>query len=134
MSQPKISAFFGVNEKIKLGIVGSRDFKNYMFLKSKLTELFEKNKWEFPPQCVVSGGARGADNLAEIWAKEHDIEMVVLKPDWQKYGKGAGIMRNTDIVNGSTHIVAFVMPTSRGTWDTIRKAQKKGIPVEIIHC
>lgn len=39
--------------------------------------------------------------------------------------------RNTQIVNHSNELIAFHVNESKGTQDTINKAQKKGIPVKI---
>ena len=125
--------FKNVKILMKLAIVGSRDFRNYVLLKKTILETLLK--WDTKVEdieCIVSGGARGADMLGEIWANKNKLNKKIFKPEWDKYGKGAGIMRNTDIVDESTHMIAFVAPTSRGTWDSIRKAQKKGIPIEII--
>lgn len=112
---------------MKLAIVGGRTFKSYPLLCKEV----KKFCGDVMPELIVSGGARGADRLAERYAKENQIKMKVLKPDWTK-GRRSGLTRNTDIVNASTHVIAFVMPESRGTWDTIKKAQRKGIPVKII--
>ena len=118
---------------INLGIVGSRNYVDYESFKAHIVETL--NKWDITPtniESVVSGGARGADSLAERWAKENDISTTVFKPDWKTLGKKAGILRNTDIVNGSSHIIAFPMKDSIGTWDSIRKSLKKGIPTKVI--
>lgn len=118
---------------VYLGIVGGRTYNDYNSLKSNINTTLEKwnislNEIDF----IVSGGARGTDALAEIFAKEHNIETIIFEADWNKLGKKAGILRNTDIVNKSTHIIAFPTKDSIGTWDSIRKAEKKNIPLEII--
>lgn len=46
---------------------------------------------------IVSGGARGVDTLAEIYAKKKNIPIKVFKPDWNKYGKSAGVIRNYEM-------------------------------------
>jgi hypothetical protein len=116
-----------------LGIVGSRNYVDYEAFKTHIEETLKK--WNVNVtniSSVVSGGAKGADSLAERWAKDNAIPTTVFKPDWNKLGKKAGILRNTDIVNESTHLVAFPTKDSIGTWDSIRKSTKKGIPTEVI--
>lgn len=113
---------------MKLAIVGGRTFNNYDLMCQALEEYCEDMGM---PILVVSGGAKGADTLGERWAKENGIKTLILKPDWST-GSKAGLNRNTDIVNASTHVIAFVMPESRGTWDTIRKARKSDKNVKII--
>lgn len=109
---------------MKLAIVGSRDFTNQKLLDETIDEYLIKQGCM--PELVVSGGARGADTLAENWARKHKIPLKIYKPDWQKKGKAAGILRNTDIVNECTHMVAFPSDTGRGTQDSIRKATAQG--------
>ena len=112
---------------MRIGIVGSRNFNNYSFFQICLDEL------NLDISTIISGGVIGADTLAERYAKENDIELLVLKPEWNKYGKGAGFIRNTQIVNESEMIIAFWDGESNGTRDTISKAKKKDIPVKIFY-
>ena len=72
---------------------------------------------------------RGADALAERYAAEHAVEMLVFKPKWKKDGPGAGIIRNTYIVEACTHMAAFPSHAGRGTQDSIRKAERANKPV-----
>ncbi len=46
---------------------------------------------------IVSGGARGVDTLAEIYAEKNHIPIKIFKPDWNKYGKSAGVIRNYEM-------------------------------------
>ncbi len=102
-----------------LAIVGYRKFTDWKIFKDTLKEYVVRYGM---PSRVVSGGALGADAMAEKWAKRHGIPLMILKPDWKKYGKAAGILRNTDIVDACTHVVAFPSPKGKGTQDFIRKA------------
>lgn len=70
------------------------------------------------PSVVITGGAKGADALGESWARQHNIPLIVLTPEYTKYGNKAPILRNTDIVKACTH------PSGTGTQDAIRKAMK----------
>ena len=114
----------------RLGIVGSRNFNDFNLFAKGIVEIYKIYKCY--PTLVVSGGAKGADTLGEIWADKNNIEKLIFKPEWNKYGKRAGIMRNTDIVENSDHILAFPSKYGRGTQDTIRKAELKNIPCTII--
>ena len=116
-----------------LAIVGSRHFDD----KEYLYEIMEEIKSHGALDGVtgfVSGGARGADTFGLEWATKNGLDTHVLKPDWQKYGKGAGVIRNTDIVKMANLIVAFPKADpseSRGTYDTIIKAHQMNKPVLI---
>jgi hypothetical protein len=120
---------------MKIAIVGSRDFADYEFLKSKVNSfLDEYESQENDSIIIVSGGAKGADSLAEQYAKEYGYETLILKPDWKQYGRSAGILRNTDIVENADILIAFPTKSSIGTWDSIRKAKAKKIPVYVFPC
>ena len=84
----------------------------------------------------VSGGAQGADKLAERYARENDLVCDVLKPVWHdaegRYKPRAGLERNTLIIGRADRVVAFWDGISTGTRDSIRKAEKRGIKVETI--
>jgi hypothetical protein len=110
------------NVDVVVAVVGSRSFCNYGLLASILEE-FRK---DHPHISLVSGGAAGADRLAERYAKAHRLPMTVLKPDWKTHGKKAGLLRNTDIVKSASHVFAFWDGKSPGTKDSIQKAQELG--------
>lgn len=122
---------------MKLALVGSRNFTNYDQFKQAVCKVLDQ--WDLTiedVECIVSGGARGADSLAERFAKEHDIQTNIFRVtsnDWKKYGKSAGILRNTSIVDNSTHMIAFPSRSGRGTQDSINKARSKGLRIQILY-
>jgi len=114
------------NSKKRVGVVGSRDYNNvneiFKYLDSKEEKI----------SCIVSGGcSSGADNIAQIWAKERGKTITIHYPDWKREGKGAGFRRNIKIVNDSDIVIAFTTG-SRGTQHTIDLCNKLGKKV-IIH-
>ena len=112
---------------MKLAIIGSRTFTD-----SELAWNTYKNL-PFLDQVtqIVSGGAKGADSIAELLAKWSGKEMIVYYPDWDKYGKQAGFIRNRLIINDSDCVLAFWDLKSKGTLNSIQLATKNGIPVNI---
>lgn len=113
-----------------VGIAGYRGYSDYDDFEKKLSSLNLKI------DRIVSGGANGADKLAELYASQNKIPITIYSPDWKQYGKGAGLLRNTQIVNSIDYLIAFVSKKSVGTWDTIRKAKQnstKIIPVKIFY-
>ncbi len=105
---------------MRVAIVGSRD------LSVDIEKYIPENTTE-----IVSGGARGIDTLAERWADQHNIPKLILKPDYDKYGRSAPIRRNETIVSASEFVVAIWNGKSRGTKFTIDYAKKCGIPVQV---
>lgn len=114
---------------MNLAIVGYRYFNDYNKFKTIVDNYIKENG---VPEYIVSGGAMGVDTMAEKYAKEKNIKVKVFKPDWQKFGKAAGILRNTDIVANSTHVLALPSLKSVGTYDTINKAKNSNKSVTVI--
>jgi hypothetical protein len=110
---------------MKVAVIGSRGFNNYELVKKTLTNI--------EITLLVSGGADGADSLGERYAIENNIETKIFLPDWEKYKRAAGMIRNTDIVNESELVVAFWDGTSKGTLDSINKAKKTNKKIIIIN-
>ena len=107
---------------MKIAIVGGRNFKDYESMKTTLELFFEENN--ISCSSVISGGARGADTLAEKFAEENSLEMIVFKPDYEKFGRAATLKRNTQIIENADTVFAFWNGLSRGTYDSIKKAEK----------
>ena len=108
---------------MKVGVVGTRTFNDYVLLKSKLDELNYNNIIS----VIISGGATGADSLAEKYANEKSIKTMIFYPEWKKFGKSAGPIRNKLIVNNSDVIIAFWDNKSIGTYNTICQARSNGL-------
>jgi hypothetical protein len=118
-------------ETTKLAIVGSRDYHDYdAFSKHVATFLAEANLILNQIE-IVSGGANGADALAERWAKEHNIKCIVFPADWAKYGNSAGPRRNQQIVDYCDRVLAFPSRAGRGTQDTIDRAHRANKPLTL---
>lgn len=117
-----------MEKAVCLAIVGSRTFQDQALFDRTMDEFVDQYGW---PSRVVSGGARGADTMGAKWARKHNIPLTELRPEWKDengvFDRGAGIKRNTDIVRECTHMVAFPSRKGRGTQDSIRKAEKKGV-------
>ena len=113
-----------------LAITGSRTFTNYDRLEKIILNRYKSKLFDM---VIVSGGARGADNLAERFAKEHLLPMIILKPDWKKHGVSAGFYRNQQIVDKADEFIAFWDDRSKGTQDLIKKVQKACKPLKVIH-
>ncbi len=113
---------------MKLGIIGSREFNDY----DKLTIIVHKYFWwedscgaeGFRCKEIVSGGCIGADKLGARFAKENNIQLTEFLPDWEKYGKRAGFIRNEDIVKNSDVILCFWNGVSKGTANSLSIAKR----------
>jgi len=109
---------------VNIAIVGSRNFEDYIVFSNIIDKLIER----YGKVRFVSGGAYGADKLAERYAKEHDIEIKIF-PYEKKLGKAGGYSRNVKIWEYADLGIAFWDGESKGTTHSfsISKAQKKEI-------
>lgn len=98
---------------MKVAIVGSRVFDDYSLLDKVITDY--ANCQPSGITMIISGGAVGADKMAERYAREHSIPIKLYLPDWGTYGKSAGAIRNALIVQECDICFAFWDGQSRGT-------------------
>jgi hypothetical protein len=78
---------------------------------------------------VVHGGAKGADFLAGEWAKTRGIPERVYKADWNRYGRRAGFVRNSKMLEAEHPDIVIAFPGGSGTKMMVRIAKDKGIAV-----
>jgi len=109
---------------INIGVVGSRGFDQEEMLNYQLSKISSDYKKE--ELVIVSGGAKGADKLGEEWAMSNDIKTNIFIPDWDKYGKRAGFIRNADIVSNSDLVISFWDGKSNGTKNSQDTTIKQG--------
>lgn len=107
---------------MKLAIIGSRtcppiDIASYL---------------KYIPDTIVSGGAKGADTYARLFAQQHNLKLIEFLPDYEKYGRNAPLIRNKQIVEECDCLIAFWDGKSRGTKYTLDYATKLGKPTKIV--
>ncbi len=81
---------------------------------------------------VVSGGAKGIDTYAKLFAGRHHIPLMEYLPNYSTYGKHATLHRNTQIVREASTVVAFPSLGSKGTFHSIREAERMKKSVIVI--
>lgn len=127
---------------MRLAIIGSRTATDLGLLDTSIrrylghhTEnpLHARDGWVPRFAEIVSGGARGADRLAEEWvetfnerekAHQQPIKLTVFKPDWDKHGKAAGFIRNEDIIGAADVVLAIWDGVSKGTQNSLSIAKR----------
>ena len=106
-----------------IGIIGSR---------SRDTNVDGKLVWETFKKVYVKGDSicsglcsQGGDRFAVViadWLQLPESQRLWFPADWQKHGKIAGFIRNTDIAKNSNILIACVRSNrTGGTEDTIKK-------------
>ena len=82
---------------------------------------------------IVSGGAKGIDADAKKYALDNEIVLTEFLPDYQRYGRGAPLKRNIQIVEYADMVLAVWDGKSRGTKFVIEHCQKRNVPLQIIY-
>jgi len=112
----------------KVIVAGGRDFVNYDLLKSKLDILLVNRN----PVEIVSGCARGADKLGEVYAQSAQVPVARFPAQWSEHGKSAGYIRNDQMAEYADALVAFWDGKSRGTKHMIDVAISRGLKIRVI--
>lgn len=110
-------------------VAGCRDFTDYNFLESKLDNILANIDDEI---CIVSGKAKGADELGERYAVKRNYQIVEYPALWDLHGKAAGPIRNEKMAQNADALVAFWDGKSRGTKNMIETAQKYGLKIRVL--
>jgi len=105
-------------------VCGGRDFRDRKLLNATLDAM--------EIDCIVHGGADGADNLAGEWAIARKLPEIIIPAQWNGFGKSAGPVRNGWMLKFTrvNHVVAF--PGGRGTANMIQQTEKAGIQLTVI--
>ena len=106
---------------MKVAIVGSRSLKIEnldLYLPHNISE-------------IVSGGAKGIDICAREYALDNNIMLKEILPDYKRYGRGAPLKRNLEIIKYADIVVSFWDGKSKGTKYVIDNCYKKGKKITV---
>lgn len=117
--------------EFKLIVAGGRDFQDYDLL-SKTLHGIANNEFADKQVSIVTGMARGADTLGLQFALEQNVKVYRFPASWDRYGKKAGYMRNTQMGNFADGLLAF-WNGSKGTGHMINIMETLNKPVHIVH-
>ena len=117
---------------MKVLITGDRDWTDIETIRAWLSKL-----QDWGCTIIIEGGARGADKIAGSEARRMGMKVIEVPADWSRYGKGAGLIRNQEMLELKPDlVVAFHsdLPRSKGTTDMVRRARKEGVEVILVKC
>lgn len=113
-------------------VCGGRDYTN----RQRAFAVLDKLALRVEILAVRHGAARGADALADEWARSRGYVVQPYPADWDRHGKAAGPIRNREMLAAcdpavpSLRVVCVVaFPGGSGTADMIRQSKAAGLPV-----
>jgi hypothetical protein len=109
-----------------LSITGSRSIIDYIFCENEI------NKIIIAYDKIISGGALGVDTIAKEYAINNNIPFIEYKPDWQRYKKSAGFIRNIDILKNANFNLIIWDKKSPGTKFNIDYCKKHDLPYKLV--
>lgn len=106
-------------------VCGSRYYKNRNLIEKILNEYVG-----FEP-TLIHGAATGADSLAGEVAEDFGWRTIAIPADWKKYGKAAGPIRNSEMLDFQPDLV-ISFGSGRGTTNCVTQAKNRNIKVREI--
>lgn len=113
---------------MKTIIAGSRSITDETLLRRVIPHL----KWEITR--VVTGCAKGADRLGQVWAYENGIKIDYFPAKWEKYGRGAGFKRNEVMAEHGEALLLLWDGSSKGSLDMLERAKEHGLRIKLVVC
>lgn len=123
---------------IRVCVAGSRSYNNYIqfcyWVDSYIDHLSSTiPDFRLGDLCFISGAAsRGPDDMIIQYRKENNYPCFEYEADWDEYGKAAGFIRNAEMRDVCTHLLAFWDGVSAGTEEMIRESMAMDIEVATI--
>jgi hypothetical protein len=114
---------------IKVIIAGGRNFDDF----NKLCQVCDGFLQDQNDIEIVSGAYKGADLLGERYAAERNHTIKQFPANWRRYGKSAGLKRNTEMAAYADSLIAFWDGESKGTKHMIELATQTGLIVKVIY-
>lgn len=117
-----------MTNKFRVLVTGSRH-RTSNELTKRLESLYKEHGDNL---FLVVGDADGIDKQVRDWADRRSVNIIVFWANWKKYGKRAGPIRNQAMVDHGTDLcLAYPLPSSRGTYDCIKRAVAAKIRTEV---
>lgn len=109
---------------MKVIVCGSRTIKDPEEVKKAIKDS------GFKITELVCGEAEGPDKIAKELIQSgffgESVPVISFKADWEKDGRGAGIIRNVKMVSYAEACIAIWDGKSKGTTHTIQETQRRG--------
>jgi hypothetical protein len=111
---------------MKLIITGARTFTDYQML----CQVLAPDRHRITQ--VLTGGARGTEQLGYRWAWKHVVKHQRFRAEWERFGKPAGVRRNHQLAQAGDVLLVCGDGQAPGTAHLIQCMQALGKPVVVV--
>lgn len=124
---------------VRVIVAGTRYFNDVEYMRKHLTAIITDLRKIYPDAIIeiVSGGAKGADWLAEKYAEYYGFALKRMPANWNQYGSAAGPIRNKEMLDYACEkipvLAAFWDGKSSGTRNMISISRNAGIQVHVFY-
>lgn len=110
---------------MKIAVVGSRTLSD---------RAYETICQYIPVDCteIISGGAEGVDRQAERYAREKNLKITVIRPDYKTFDRSAPLIRNAEIVRRADYVLVIWDGKSRGSHNVIMTCLQTNKPYRVL--
>lgn len=115
-------------EAKRILVCGGRDYSDA----DKMCRILDDMHAVTPFSVLIYGMARGADDLAKMWAVSRGVPRLGFPANWETHGRAAGPIRNQQMLNKGRPDLVIAFPGGRGTRDMIKRATAANVPVAVI--
>lgn len=117
---------------MRILVYGGRDYGYYYEnnIKKKDLDLINKSVdfvKSYKPTVIICGCALGGDEIGEYVSKAMRIPICYFPANWDKFGKGAGFIRNQQMLDEGKPDLGIGFPGGNGTADMTRRILKAGV-------
>lgn len=113
-----------ISEAERTKIVNKAEFEKQLCFR-----VLNAAKQKYDIECIIQGGAKGADRLGRVWAYENNIRCEEYRADWDRDKKAAGPIRNQRMLDEAKPTLVVAFPGGSGTRDMVTRARKAGVKV-----
>jgi hypothetical protein len=111
---------------MRIAVTGDRNWPG-----TRYQEIFKRLQALRPGSIVILGDATGVDSLARQACVTLGLTHSIYEADWNTFGKGAGPIRNKEMLDAEPEEVWYWhrdLSKSKGTKNMLAQAKERGIP------
>lgn len=125
-----------MTKEYNLIVAGSRSWTNKALMVEKIREFYKQYTVGKPELCIISGTARGADQLGAEIAKDNALHLIECPATWQRKdgttNKAAGYQRNERMAKIADGAIVFWDGQSKGSVHMVNLAIGEGLDTWLV--